>query len=604
MPTDLPATAASGMPATAAPALSAPALPAFAAAEELERALGCPFDPDTGMSLARGLHADETETEPVDAYRAAWAAGLHEHLVPVSEGGRLASFETLTAVVRAASRRDLAVPVGLGSTFLAATPVWIWGDDEQRRRVAELVLGRAWGTAGISEEAAGSDLLATATRAAPVDGGFLLNGRKWLVGNGRRSSFATVLAASDPSFGLFLLDFDALDFDALGSDALGSDSLGSGGVRRLPKVRTHGLRGHDLSGFTLDDCPVGPDAVLGRPGRGIEMVSGMLQYTRTLVGGMGLGAADTALRIALRHARERVLYGEPALELAPVRALLARGFADLLVAECTALSAARALDVARQRMPLWSAVAKYLVPGLCLDSIGACGEVLSARAYLREGVAGGAFQKLSRDAAITPVFEGTELVQLDTIRAQLLSRARRSGGSPALPLPLLFGFGDPVPPLAPREQRPSLTYGGTDEVLDLLDEAVAALADDPELASMARTLLMVRDETRETFRTLSEVRGADAYEAARRHCLVHAGACCLHTWLQRRTALGGLAADRAWLSVALRRVLARLGLPVGPDRESEHRLVHRLQQLDDDDRAFSLVPLRLAPQYRGPERTT
>ncbi|MFG3052179.1 acyl-CoA dehydrogenase family protein [Kitasatospora sp. NPDC048239] len=590
MPTETPTGTPTGQPA-AGPA----ALPAFAAAEELERALGCPFDPDTGMSLARGLHADETETEPVDAYRAAWAAGLHEHLVPVAEGGRLASFETLTAVVRAASRRDLAVPVGLGSTFLAATPVWIWGDDEQRRRVAELVLGRAWGTAGISEEAAGSDLLATATRAAPVDGGFLLNGRKWLVGNGRRSSFATVLAASDPSFGLFLLDFDAPGQQA------GDLPEGPGGVRRLPRVRTHGLRGHDLSGFTLDDLPVGPEAVLGRPGRGIEMVSGMLQYTRTLVGGMGLGAADTALRIALRHARERVLYGEPALELAPVRALLARGFADLLVAECTALSAARALDVARQRMPLWSAVAKYVVPGLCLDAIGACGEVLSARAYLREGVAGGAFQKLSRDAAITPVFEGTELVQLDTIRAQLLSRARRSGGSPALPLPLLFGFGEPVPPLAPRDQRPSLTYGGTDEVVDLLDEAVAALADDPELASMARRLLTVRDETRETFRNLSAVRGADAYEAARRHCLVHAGACCLHTWLQRRTALGGLAADRAWLSVALRRVLARLGLPVEPDRESEHRLVHRLQELDDDDRAFSLVPLRLAPQYRGPE---
>ncbi|MFI9327150.1 acyl-CoA dehydrogenase family protein [Kitasatospora sp. NPDC052868] len=589
------------MPTTEPPAVAAagPAvLPTFAAAEELERALGCPFDPDTGMSLARGLHADETETEPVDAYRAAWAAGLHEHLVPVGEGGRLASFETLTAVVRAASRRDLAVPVGLGSTFLAATPVWIWGDDKQRRRVAELVLDRAWGTAGISEEAAGSDLLATATRAAPVDGGFLLNGRKWLVGNGRRSSFATVLAASDPSFGLFLLDFDALGPQTAD---LPEGPEGPGGVRRLPKVRTHGLRGHDLSGFTLDDLPVGPEAVLGRPGRGIEMVSGMLQYTRTLVGGMGLGAADTALRIALRHARERVLYGEPALQLAPVRALLARGFADLLVAECTALSAARALDVARQRMPLWSAVAKYLVPGLCLDSIGACGEVLSARAYLREGVAGGAFQKLSRDAAITPVFEGTELVQLDTIRAQLLSRARRSGGSPALPLPLLFGFGEPVPPLAPRDQRPSLTYGGTDEVVDLLDEAVAALADDPELASMARRLLTVRDETRETFRNLSAVRGADAYEAARRHCLVHAGACCLHTWLQRRTALGGLAADRAWLSTALRRVLARLGLPVEPDRESEHRLVHRLQELDDDDRAFSLVPLRLAPQYRGPE---
>ncbi|OMI38247.1 acyl-CoA dehydrogenase family protein [Streptomyces sparsogenes] len=560
-------------------------LPTFAAAEELERALGCPFDPGTGMSLAAGVRADDLEAEPVAAYEAAWAAGLHEHLVPVAEGGRMGSFESLLAVVRAASRREPAVPVGFGSTLLATAPVWIWGDDAQRRRVAELALGRAWGTAGISEEAAGSDLLATATRAVPTGDGFVLNGKKWLVGNGGRSSFATVLAASEPSFGLFLVDFEA---------------LGGAGVRRLPKVPTHGLRGHDLSGFVLEDCRVGPGARLGRPGRGIEMVTGMLQFTRTLVGGTGLGVADTALRIALRHARGRVLYGEPALALAPVRSLLARGFADLLVAECTALAAARALDVARQRMALWSAVAKYVVPALCVDAVDACGEVLSARAHLREGVAGGAFQKLVRDVAITPVFEGTQLVQLDTVRTQLVSGARRrAGGRPEVPLPLLFGFGEPVTPVAPRDQRPSLTYGGADEVVDLLDEAVAELGDDQELAALGHTLLKVRDETRETLRALGAGRTSDAYEAARRHCLVHAGACCLHTWLRRREALGGLAADRAWLSAALRRVLERLGLPAGPDREAEERLVRRLEDLDDDDRAFSLVPLRLAPRSRG-----
>ncbi|MEU7239337.1 acyl-CoA dehydrogenase family protein [Streptomyces sparsogenes] len=560
-------------------------LPTFAAAEELERALGCPFDPGTGMSLAAGVRADDLEAEPVAAYEAAWAAGLHEHLVPVAEGGRMGSFESLLAVVRAASRREPAVSVGFGSTLLATAPVWIWGDDAQRRRVAELALGRAWGTAGISEEAAGSDLLATTTRAVPTGDGFVLNGQKWLVGNGGRASFATVLAASEPSFGLFLVDFEA---------------LGGAGVRRLPKVPTHGLRGHDLSGFVLEDCRVGPGARLGRPGRGIEMVTGMLQFTRTLVGGTGLGVADTALRIALRHARGRVLYGEPALALAPVRSLLARGFADLLVAECTALAAARALDVARQRMALWSAVAKYVVPALCVDAVDACGEVLSARAYLREGAAGGAFQKLVRDVAITPVFEGTQLVQLDTVRAQLVSGARRrAGGRPEVPLSLLFGFGEPVTPVAPRDQRPSLTYGGADEVVGLLDEAVAELGDDQELAALGRTLLRVRDETRETLRARGAARTSDAYEAARRHCLVHAGACCLHTWLRRREALGGLAADRAWLSAALRRVVERLGLPAGPDREAEERLVRRLEDLDDDDRAFSLVPLRLAPRSRG-----
>ena len=45
----------------------------------LAAALGCPFDPGTGMSLAGGVRADEREVEPTAAYQAACAAGLHEH---------------------------------------------------------------------------------------------------------------------------------------------------------------------------------------------------------------------------------------------------------------------------------------------------------------------------------------------------------------------------------------------------------------------------------------------------------------------------------------------------------------------------------------------
>jgi hypothetical protein len=127
---------------------------------------------------------------------------------------------------------------------------------------------------------------------------------------------------------------------------------------------------------------------------------------------------------------------------------------------------------------------------------------------------------------------------------------------------------------------------------------VERLAGDDELGALGRMLLAVRDDTRDALRRLPSQRTHEAYDVARRHALVHAGACCLHTWLERRDVLGDLAGDRAWLSVALRRVVERLGLPVEPDRRSEDRLVEWLEQLDADDRAFSLVPLRLAAQYR------
>src|SRR3954465_11666242 len=48
-------------------------------------------------------------------------------------------------------------------------------------------------------------------------------------------------------------------------------------------------------------------------------------------------------------------------------------------------------------------------------------------------------------------------------------------GPPGVPPRVLFGFGDPVQQWAPRESRPSITYGGADEVVDLLDTAADRL---------------------------------------------------------------------------------------------------------------------------------
>lgn len=151
--------------------------------------------------------------------------------------------------------------------------------------------------------------------------------------------------------------------------------------------------------------------------------------------------------------------------------------------------------------------------------------------------------------------------------------------------------------MAAGRSRPSLSYGGTDEVVGRLAEAVALLAaEDRELGRLAAQLLVVRETDRAL---LPPRRTPEAYEWARRHCLLHAAACCLHTWTRRRAALGPLGSDPAWLSVALRRLLERLGRPTAPDHAAEHRLVRLLTELDDDDRAFSLLPVRLAAQYRA-----
>src|SRR5262249_28213615 len=144
----------------------------------------------------------------------------------------------------------------------------------------------------------GGDLMATEFWASTVEGGYTLSGRKWLINNGSQGGFASVFAATaaEPSFSgftLFLLDKRQRKVDAL---------------RRVPRVRTHGIRGADISGFECQGLQLPDSSVIGGPGRGYEITLKTLQISRTMCAALSLGAADTALRAALDFALGRRLF--------------------------------------------------------------------------------------------------------------------------------------------------------------------------------------------------------------------------------------------------------------------------------------------------------
>jgi len=546
---------------------------AHAPAQDLERALGDPCNPRAPISFAALMEHDEREEPPSEAFEALRIWGVHARLVPESWGGHLTSFEELLALVRVVSRRDLVLTTGLGSTMLAAIPVWAWGGDEQRRQVADLLLGSgAFGCFAVSERDAGSDLQATATRADMADGGYHLRGEKWLVGNASRASFVVGLARTGPSLSLLFLR---------------PDRLPAAACRRLPRIRTLGLRGHDMGGIGFEDCRLPASALLEPAGRGMEMALTTLQYTRTMIGGMALGAADTALRLALGWGRARRLYGEPILAIPAVRALLLGAFLDVLIAECVVTVAARALTLAPRRMSLWAAVTKYLVPDLCEGIVRDAAAVLSARSYLREGIAGGIFQKIARDVAIASIFEGTQLVQLSLIGSQL-GQMRRTGRRDAEPVDLdrLCDLGTPAPAWDPSITRLRIGDPGGDELVERWFGPGEDRAGQAGLGPRAIAALR-------SLERLSKSPTSVDFSLARRHCLVHAAACCLQIWGTNRGRLAPVAADGEWLVLCLERLAGGSDwAPTSADLEGPV-FDWMLGQLERAE-LFSILPFELA----------
>ena len=496
----------------------------------------------------------------------------------------------MLAVLRVLSRRDLTVAVSHAITFLGGLPVWIAGSEEQKRRQAELIRGGHKIAFAVSEREHGGDLLANEFEAQQEGDRFLISGEKWPIGNATRSTAITLLARTNPSggprgFTLIFADKRLLD---------PSD------FHYLQKVQTVGLRGADLSGIRFERCAVPATAGIGPTGSGFELALKALNVNRTLCVGLSLGAGDTALRLAVDFALTRRLYGETVFDIPHARATLAGAFIDLMICDCVAISAARALQACPSQASVWSAAAKYFVPTRAEDVIRNISVVMGARFFIRSGHPWSMFQKMARDSSIISVLEGNTVVQLNALALQLerLTSVRPTRESELMDrLKTLFSLDAPLPPFRPAE-------------LDLFsrdaDEAVSGI---PLMCSRLRSagvsekLLHSAEGVARQYKQLTadirQARGLSArspaqLELARRFIELHAAACCICFWMHNREMDLDFLGKEDWLSECLNR-LSSDPRTIAASPRTEQELLERFHQ----GRLFSAVPFQLASRFQA-----
>ncbi|WP_329521026.1 acyl-CoA dehydrogenase family protein [Spirillospora sp. NBC_01491] len=521
---------------------------------EFDRALGDPFDPAAPLSFARSAESDRREEFPAEMCQELDRLGMPRLYVPVEHGGALARYDELLAALRLVARRDLTVAIGHGKTFLGGACVWLAGRPEQARALgADIVAGApvAW---GLTERGHGSDLLAGTMAATTEAGGYRVQGEKWLINNATRGDLICLLVRTRPEggprgFSLLLVDKRRLPRDR---------------YRHLPKVLTHGIRGADISGFGMDDCPIPADALVGVEGGGLETVLKALQLTRTVCTALSLGAADQALRLAVEHAARRGLYGRTLVDLPHVRRTLGRAYASLFTAEIVSVFAARALHTAPEETSVISAVAKAYVPSRADELIMTCGELLGVRGFLTEYHEHGAFQKLDRDHRVVGIFDGSTFVSRHALINQFPLLARCHAAATADPAGVEHAADLTAPLPAPELDRLSLmaqggcglTQGLVSAARDLRALAVAGHAS-ARLAGLAEELSAHCDLLHEElaqFPPSSQFAPPEAFALARRFELCFAGAAALRVWLHNLRS----GHDELWLEACLVHILRSL----------------------------------------------
>ncbi|MFV2117037.1 acyl-CoA dehydrogenase family protein [Streptomyces sp. Act-28] len=364
--------------------------------------------------------------------------------------------------------------------------------------------------------------------------------------------------------------------------------------RCLPKVRTHGIRGADISGIAFSGAFVPTSSRLGAPGTGLETVLKGLQLTRTLCAALSLGAGEHALRLALEFAEGRQLYGRGLLDLPYAVRTLADAGADHLINEAVALVGSRSIHGLTAEMSLVSAVVKYLLPSRTDRMISTLGRFLGARSQLLDVDNGGRFQKLARDHRIVGIFDGNTLVNLNSIINEFPAVARHAAtpyDADALRTTL-----DPEEPLPPFDAgRLRLLSRAGSSLLRALPDLAAWAENTPAEEHAARVL----DHFRRLMEELADHRPARitvprrSFVLAERLSLCWAAAAVLGI-PSRAGRSDPLWAGGLWHRAALGRILEGLGDTVPRPVDQDEHLVDALRGRLRDGWSLSLLPHRVA----------
>ena len=565
--------------------------------EELERRLGEPWDKDNPLGFDAVLSADERAQILSAGERELDAYGMGAEFVPVEQGGRLSRLDRLIDVTRTVVRRDPVLGFGYGtSSLMAAVNVWTSGTPGQRRTVAGLLLEGGRLACAFHELAHGNDLTHAAFTAAPHTGGFLLNGRKQVVGNLERADAMVLFARTGPGQGSRSHSQLLIDKAALPSE----------GFRYLPRHHTSGLRGMELGGMEFINCPLPADTVVGAPGQGIETALRAFQVTRIAVSGMTVGVLDTALRTSVRFAEGRMLYGRTVADLPYPRSILADAFADLLLADCFAVVAARAAHILPRETAMTAAAVKYLVPMVLAESTVRLSSMVGAQFYLRQGDHA-LMQKLVRDVQPAAIVHASRATCLMTLLPQLPGAATRSWLSGGQAPAEVFRPGGDLPAL--RFDQLAVGSNGKDllgaSLLTAADELSGDTTHDPELRRLAEFL---GAELRELARAcvalprseLSVSASRRSYRLAHRYAVLLAASSCLNVWRNLRGGADDFLGHPGWLIAVLTRLADRLDR--GRWRVPPHVRRHMYEELVSrygDSIGFDLAGRRLSAWRQG-----
>lgn len=217
-------------------------------------------------------------------------------------------------------------------------PIVVFGTEEQKKRwIPKLVSGEDKVCFGVTEPDAGLDTTRITTFAKKVEGGYIVNGRKFWTSTGQVANKIMLLARTTPieeckkpsdGMSIFYTDLDKTKIE----------------VKRIPKM---GRAAVDSNATFIDNYFVPDEDLIGEEGKGFSYILHSLNPERILVAAEAIAIGQDALSRAASYAQDRVVFGRPIGQNQGIQHPLAENWIDLESALTMTMKAAWLYDNAR-----------------------------------------------------------------------------------------------------------------------------------------------------------------------------------------------------------------------------------------------------------------
>ena len=238
--------------------------------------------------------------EPTELYEELGAAGFLGVHLPEEYGGGGAGLTELTAVIEEVAAAGCPLLMLVIAPAICGSILAAHGSEELKRKwLPGLADGTQTMSFAITEPDAGSNTHAVTTTARRNGDGWLLNGTKyWISGADQANAILVVARDADGTT------------DRHTPMTMFVVPAGSPGLS-MQVIEAELVQPEKQYTVFFDDVPVGPEAVVGEPGKGFRAVFAGLNPERVTAAAISNGISLYALAAATSYAKERVVWGVP-----------------------------------------------------------------------------------------------------------------------------------------------------------------------------------------------------------------------------------------------------------------------------------------------------